>query len=122
MRAQTNKRIGGWANVGRMFVWVGSLVLVGESWFLIARAGEFWSGSGAATLGWVAALGALVQKALPVLVWNDGLLLAAMAKVLVLCCPLVILFAGFVMMKSVNQASEATSVKQHGTSAEGDDR
>jgi hypothetical protein len=122
MQAQTSKRIGRWAKLGRAVVRVGSLMLVGESWLLIARAGEFWRGSGAATLGWLAALGALVQKALSVLVWSDGLLLAAMGKVLVLCCPLVILFAGFVMMKNVTHTNEAASVQGQSTSAEGDDR
>jgi len=90
MQAQTNKRIGGWAKLGRVLVWVGSLVFVGESWLLIAQASEFWRGSGAATLGWMAAIGAWHRKVLSVLVWNHGLLLATMAKVLVLCCPLVI--------------------------------
>ncbi len=122
MQAQTNKRIGGWAKLGRVLVWVGSLVFVGESWLLIAQASEFWRGSGAATLGWMAAIGALAQKVLSVLVWNHGLLLATMAKVLVLCCPLVILFAGFVIMRSVTHAEEAASIQEQGTSAEGDDR
>jgi len=69
--------------------------------------------------GWI---GALAQKVLSVLVWNHGLLLATMAKVLVLCCPLVILFAGFVIMRSVTHAEEAASIQEQGTSAEGDDR
>jgi len=122
MQAQTNKRIGGWARVGRTLVWVGSLVFLGESWLLIAQATEFWRGSGAATLGWVAAIGALAQKALPVLVWNNGLLLAAMAKVLVLCCPLVILFAGFVIMRSATHANETAPIQAQALSAKGDDR
>jgi len=122
MQAQTNKRIGGWARVGRTLVWVGSLVFLGESWLLIAQATEFWRGSGAATLGWVAAIGALAQKALSVLVWNNGLLLAAMAKVLVLCCPLVILFAGFVIMRSATHANETAPIQAQALSAKGDDR
>ncbi len=122
MQQQTKKRIGGRAKLGQALLWVGSLVLFGESWLLIARASEFWRGSGAATLGWVAALGALAQKAVSVLVWNDGLLLAAMAKVLVLCSPLVILFAGFVMMKSVSHANGAAPIEEQATAVNGDDR
>ena len=125
MQGQTQTRIASKANIvakakmGRWLFWVGSAVFVVESWFLIARMAEFWQGSGAAALGWVAGLGATAQRVFSLLVWNQGMLLAAMAKLLVLCCPLVILFAGFVIMKSAN---EARSIKEQATFGEGDDR
>ncbi|HWZ97845.1 MAG TPA: hypothetical protein VN025_08800 [Candidatus Dormibacteraeota bacterium] len=126
MQGQTQKGFSGKssdkAKVGRLMFWLGSLVFLGESWLLIARLAEFWRGSGAASLGLVAALGVVAQKALSILVWNQGLLLAAAVKVLVLCCPLVILFAGFVIMKSVTHANEGAAIKGQATSEEGDDR
>src|SRR5215475_4927818 len=119
MQGQTQTRIASKANMGRSLFWAGSAVFVAESWFLIARMAEFWQESGAATLGWVAGLGAAAQRAFSLLVWNQGMLLAAMAKLLVLCCPLVILFAGFVIMKSAN---EARSIEGPAAFEEGDDR
>jgi len=90
------------AKLGRWLLCLGSLVFLGESWLLIARAAEFWQGSGAATLGWMAALGATAQRMLSLLVWNQGLLLAAMAKVLVLCCPLLMIAIGVGMVRQAN--------------------
>jgi hypothetical protein len=110
MQERTQKGLGSKAKLGRWLLWLGSLVFLGESWLLIARAVEFWQGSGAATLGWVAALGATVQKVLSLLVWNQGLLLAAMAKVLVLCCPLLVIAVGIGMMRQANliEANESS--------------
>lgn len=102
MQGQTQTRSASKANVGRWLFWVGLMVFAAESWFLIMRMAEFWRGSGAATLGWTAALGATAQRAMSLLVWNQGMLLAAMAKVLVLCCPLVVLVAGISMMRQAN--------------------
>jgi len=79
---------------GRVMLWVGAAVLLGEVWMLLMQMSEFWQGSGAASLGWMAALGAAAQKAASFLVWNDGLLLAVAAKVLVLCCPLLVIAVG----------------------------
>jgi hypothetical protein len=122
MQGQTQTRIASKANVGRWLFWMGLAVFAAESWFLIMRLSEFWQGSGAATLGWLAGLGATAQRALSLLVWNQGMVLAAMTKLLVLCCPLVILLVGLVIMKNVAHASEAGSVKERGTSGEGDGR
>lgn len=122
MQEQTSKAQAGKAKLGRTLVWLGALVFFVESWLLIVRASEFWNGSGAATLGWMAGIGALAQKALSVLVWNQGLLLAALAKVLVLCCPLVLVFAGIVIMKSLTNGSEGVLMNRAPTSLEGEDR
>ena len=48
------------------------------------------------------ALGAAAQKVLSLLVWNQGLLLAAMAKVLVLSCPLLVIAVGIQMVRQAN--------------------
>lgn len=122
MQEQTSKAQAGKGKLGRTLVWLGALVFFVESWLLIVRASEFWNGSGAATLGWMAGIGALAQKALSVLVWNQGLLLAALAKVLVLCCPLVLVFAGIVIMKSLTNGSEGVLMNRAPTSLEGEDR
>jgi hypothetical protein len=110
MTEQTNtvtaEGFSGKAKTGRVIFWLGMLVFAVESWLLLARLAEFWSGSGAATLGWMAALGAAAQHTLSLLVWNEGMLLAAMAKVLVLCCPLVVIAVGFGMMRQ-SEVSEA---------------
>lgn len=103
MQAQTKAGLESRAKLGRWLLWLGSLVFLGESWLLIARVVEFWQGSGAATLGWMAALGATAQRALSLLVWNQGLLLAAIAKVLVLCCPLLVIAIGIGMVRQANQ-------------------
>src|SRR5215831_7111249 len=102
MNEQRSKTHEGKAKLGRALLWVGSLVLLGESWLLIERVSEFWRSSGAATLGWLAALGALTQRALSIFVWNQGLLLAAMAKVLILCCPLLAIAVGLGMVRQSN--------------------
>ena len=122
MGEQTTKAQTGKAKLGRRLVWLGALVFFGESWLLIARASEFWKGSGAATLGWVAGIGTLAQKALSVLVWNQGLLLAALAKVLVLCSPLALVFAGIMVMRSVESGGERASMSGARASFEGENR
>lgn len=121
MRGQTRKEQAGKARLGRVLLWVGFVVLLGESWLLISRFSELWNGSGAGTLGWMAALGALTRKALAVLVWNQGLLLAALAKVLVLCCPLALVCAGIAILRSVN-SGERASMNGAVASLEGENR
>src|SRR5215468_7320925 len=100
------------AKVGRALLWAGSLVLLGESWLLLEQAREIWAGSGAATLGYIAGLAALAQHVLSILVWQEGLLLAAMAKVLVLCCPLLVIAVGLGMVRKANmlEASGAEEI------------
>jgi len=122
MRDQANRAQASKTKLGQALVWLGSLVFFGESWLLIAQANEFWKGSGAATLGWMAGLGALAQRALSVLVWNQGLLFAALAKVLVLCCPLVLVFVGIVIVRSMTSGAEGTSMKGAPASIEGENR
>jgi hypothetical protein len=96
--------LGGKAKAGRVMLWVGSIVLLGEAWMLLAQANEFWQGSGAAALGWTAAVGAAVQKAATLIVWGDGVLLAVAAKVLVLCCPLLVMAVGIGLTRSAELA------------------
>ena len=105
MREKTQRGFGSKARAGRLgqwLLWAGSAVFAVESWLLIARAAEFWQGAGAASLGWMAALGAMAQRVLSLLVWNEGMLLAAMAKVLVLCCPLLVIAVGMNMVRQAN--------------------
>ena len=118
MQGQTKKGFGGKAKTGRMIFWLGTLVFALESWLLIGVAVEFWRATGAESLGWVAAVGIATQKAMALLVWNHGLLLAAAAKVLVLCCPLLVIAVGFGMMRKANYvevsetAGQATTAKE----------
>jgi len=95
---------GGEATAGRVMLWLGAAVLLGEVWMLLMQLREFWQGSGAASLGWMAALGAAAQKAVSFLVWNDGLLLAVAAKVLVLCCPLLVIAVGIGLIHKAESA------------------
>jgi len=90
----------GKAKAGRALLWVGSLVFLAEVWMLLGELNAFWQGSGAASLGWMVGVGAAVQKAVSFLVWNDGLLLAVAGKVLVLCCPLLVIAVGIGLMRS----------------------
>ena len=92
------------ATVGRVMMWTGAVVLLAEAGVLFERLKEFWQGSGAASLGWMAALGAAAQKAVSFLVWNDELLLAVAAKVLVLCCPLLIIAVGIGLIRKAGVA------------------
>jgi hypothetical protein len=67
MQAQTTKMVsakglGGKAKMGRVIFWLGTAVFAVESWLLIGQVAKLWEGSGAATLGWMAALGATAQK------------------------------------------------------------
>jgi len=123
MQAQTTKIVsekamGAKAKTGRAIFWVGTLVFAVESWLLIGQVANFWKGSGAATLGWMAAVGATVQKMLSVLAWNDGLLLATVAKVLVLCCPLLVIAVGFGMMRGANYAEASETAGESVTAKE----
>ena len=111
MQGRTSKARENKAKVGRVLLLAGLVVLVGEAWIVLAQAREFWSGSGAATLGYLAALGALAQKLLSVLAWNQGALLAAMAKVLVLCCPLLVIGVGLGMVRQ-GSALEASGAEE----------
>jgi hypothetical protein len=104
MQAHTTKMLSAKAKTGRVIFWLGTLVFAVESWLLIGQVVQFWEGSGAATLGWIAGVGATVQKLLSILAWNQGLLLATLAKVLVLCCPLLVIAVGFGMMRGTNYA------------------
>jgi len=107
----------GKAKAGRAMLWVGAAVLLGEVWMLLTQLSEFWQGSGAASLGWIAALGAAAQKAASFLVWNDGLLLTVAAKVLVLCCPLLIIAVGIGLIRTAELA-HAQKFAAKGTQAE----
>ena len=123
MQAQTTKIVSekamdAKAKTGRTIFWVGTLVFAVESWLLIGQVANFWKGSGAATLGWMAAVGATVQKMLSVLAWNDGLLLATVAKVLVLCCPLLVIAVGFGMMRGANYAEASETAGESVTAKE----
>lgn len=105
MREKTQRGLGSKEQAGRMgrwLLWAGAAVFAVESWFLIGRAVAFWQGSGAMTLGWMAAVGVAAQKVLSLVVWNEGLLLATMAKVLVLCCPLLVIAVGMQMVRQAN--------------------
>lgn len=95
------------ARTGRGLLWAGSLVLMGEAAFLMMQINTIWQNSGARTLGWVAAAGATIQRIMALLAWNDGLLLAAAAKVLVLCCPLLAIAVGMGMMRKAQYAEES---------------
>jgi len=110
MREQTGKARASKAKLARALLLAGSLVLTGEAWLFLLRIEQFWKVSGAATLGWMAAVGALAQKALSLLLSNEGLLLAGIGKVLVLCSPLVLVFAGMVIMRSMTSADEGASM------------
>jgi hypothetical protein len=105
MDAKTKKAgMSGKAVAGRVMLWVGASIFLGEAWMLLAQLNAFWQGSGAAALGWTAALGAAVQKAVTIMVWSDGLLLAIAVKVLVLCCPLLAIGGGIGLMGSAQFA------------------
>src|SRR5262249_27472832 len=102
MTEQTRSGSKGKGKVGRALLWSGSLVLLVESWLLLEQAREIWAASGATTLGYAAGVAALAQRVLSILVWQDGLLLAAMAKGLGLCCPLVVIALGLGMVRKAN--------------------
>lgn len=95
------------AKTGRGLLWAGSLVLMGEAAFLFMQVDAIWQSSGARTLGWLAAAGATVQRMMALLAWNDGLLLATAAKVLVLCCPLLAIAVGMGMLRQARYAEES---------------
>ncbi len=95
------------AKTGRGLLWAGSVVLMGEAAFLMMQVNAIWQDSGAKTLGWVAAAGATIQRMMALLAWNDGLLLAAAAKVLVLCCPLLAIAVGMGMLRKAQYAEES---------------
>ena len=118
MQEQTRKGFGGKAKTGQLIFWLGTLVFAVESWLLIGQAAEFWRAAGAESLGWMAAAGAATQKALALLVWNQGLLLAAAAKVLVLCCPLLVIAVGFGMMRKANYVEVSETAGQGATAKE----
>ena len=123
MQEQTTKRFsatgrGGKANTGRMIFWLGTLVFAVESWLLIGQAAAFWRATGAESLGWMAAVGMATQKVLALLVWNQGLLLAAAAKVLILCCPLLVIAVGFGMMRKANYMEASETAGEGATAKE----
>jgi len=103
-QGKASTRANGKATAGRVMLWVGAVVLLGEVWMSVTQLNEFWQGSGAASLGWMAALGAAAQKAVSFLVWSDGLVLAVAAKVLVLCCPLLIIAVGIGLIRKAELA------------------
>jgi len=110
MQAQTNKRIGGWAKLGRVLVWVGSLVFVASR--ALDSAGErILARLRAATLGGWLRLGIGTESVVgsgvePRLVARDN------GEGAGIMLPLVILFAGFVIMRSVTHAEEAASIQE----------
>lgn len=114
---KANGRANGKATAGRVMLWVGAVVLLGEVWMLATQLSEFWQGSAAASLGWMAALGAAAQKAASFLVWNDGLLLTVAAKVLVLCCPLLIIAVGIGLIRKA-ELTQARNFAEKSTQAE----
>jgi len=101
---KANGRVNGKATAGRVMLWVGAVVLLGEVWMLLTQLSVVWQASGAESLGWMAALGAVARKAVSFLVWNDGLLLTVATKVLVLCCPLLIIAVGIGLIRKAELA------------------
>jgi len=112
MTEQTKSGSKGKAKAGRVLLWAGSLVLLGESWLLLEQASEIWAASGAGTLGYAAGVAALAQRVISILVWQDGLVLAAMAKVLVLCCPLLVIGVGLGMVRKANVLEASSNSKK----------
>ncbi len=106
------------ATAGRVMLWLGAAIILGEAWMLLAQVETFWQGSGAASLGWIAALGAVGQKAVSFLVWNDGLLLAVAAKVLVLCCPLLVTAVGIGLIRKAELAQAQEFAAKSGQAGE----
>jgi hypothetical protein len=104
---RTAKEAGAKAKTGRGLLWAGCAVLMAEAAFLMTQINAIWQASGAKTLGWVAAAGATVQRLMALLAWNDGLLLATAAKVLVLCCPLLAIAVGMGMLRKAQYAQES---------------
>ena len=103
---QLTKEEGAKAKAGRALLWAGSVVLMGEAAFLLMQLSALWQSSGAATLGCVAAAGTMIQRMVAFLAWNDGLLLATAAKVLVLCCPLLAIAVGIGMLRGAQYAEK----------------
>ena len=118
MKEQTKSGSKGKGRVGRALLWAGLLVLLGESWLLIEQAREIWAASGAGTLGYAAGVAALAQRVLSILVWQDGLLLAAMAKVLVLCCPLLVIAVGLGMVRKANLLEASSNAEENSPARE----
>jgi len=117
MRNQTKRRVdeaeaGTKAKAGRALLWAGTLVLLGEVAFLLIQIYALWQSSGATTLGWIAAAGAVLQRLVAFLVWNDGLLLATAAKVLVLCCPLLAIGIGLGLVRSRNLSARFADARE----------
>ena len=102
----------GKAKTGRGLLWAGTVVLMGEAAFLLMKINEIWQSSGARTLGWVAAAGTIIQKALAILTWNDGLLLATAGKVLVLCWPLLAIAVGLGLVRSTDGSRSFDEVRE----------
>jgi len=112
---QSANEAGAKAKMGRALLLVGSVVLLGEAAFLMMQLSALWQSSGAARLGWVAAAGTIVQRAVAFLAWNDGLLLAAAAKVLVLCCPLLAMGVGLGLVRSTNLTRRMVDARERAT-------
>lgn len=112
MTGQTRTGSANKAKTGRVLLLIGSLVLLGESWLLLEQAREIWATSGATTLGYAAGVAALAQRVLSILVWQDGLLLAAMVKVLVLCCPLLVIAVGLGMVRKANVLEASSNAEK----------
>ena len=109
MGEHRQEKASGAAKAGRALLWIGGVVLLGEAAFLLSQLNVYWQSLGAASVGTIAGIGAAAQKAVTFLVWNDGLLLAAMAKVLILCCPLLAIAAGIGLVRKAEYAEARES-------------
>ena len=85
---------------GRLLLMIGASAFFMELWALWLEAGAVWSRGAAESLGWLGALGMAMLQAVHFIAWSPNGILLSLAKVLLLCWPVVAMIAGVVVSES----------------------
>lgn len=85
---------------GQVLLTVGVLALFLQLWVLWLEAGSAWTHG--ASLGWLGALGMAMLQVVDLIAWNPNGILLSVARMLLLCWPIIVMLAGAVLARKSN--------------------
>jgi len=79
---------------GHMLLTVGGLALFLQLWVLWLEAGSAWNHHASESLGWLGSLAVATLQVVDFIAWNPNGILLSVARMLLLCWPMVVMLAG----------------------------
>lgn len=108
MKHERKSQISSFWNLGKPLLLAGALLLILQASAVAHQVVAIWQHAGSEIYGWLPALGMTAHELFENTFWNHSWPLAAMARLLILCWPLLLLAVGIVLHQK-KQALLATN-------------